>query len=106
MKILQMLEDGKITAEEASKLLEAVSRGGHRRHRTGIDSEIVGDVMAGVTGAMGCIPMIMKHGHRLGSRGGKRTLSVKKRPTVRLSLVGGDLNLMSKKYLTFGRSVV
>jgi len=59
MKILQMLEDGKITADEAAKLLEAVSRHRPRRHTVGVDSEVVGDVMDGVSGVMESIPGII-----------------------------------------------
>ena len=93
MKILQMLEDGKVTAEEAAKLLEAVSRHGPGRHTVGIDSEIVGNVMGGVSGVMESIPEIIAHCARLGTKGGKKTLTVKKKPAVKLSLVGGDLTL-------------
>ncbi|MFQ5905612.1 MAG: DUF4097 domain-containing protein [bacterium] len=94
MKILQMLEDGKINADEAARLLEAVYIHKPRARRIGVDSEIVGNVMGGISSAIECIPMIIRHGHRLGSKSGKRTLSVKKRPAIRLNLVGGDLNLI------------
>jgi DUF4097 and DUF4098 domain-containing protein YvlB len=99
MKILQLLEDGKISAEEAARLLEAVSRTSLRlprppRHlRFGVHSEAVDDVMGGVSGVLDSIPSIIRQSTRLGGRGGKKTLSVKKKPTVKLSLVGGDINL-------------
>jgi len=100
MKILQLLEDGKINAEEAARLLEAVSRHGPRPPRAphhprfGVHSEAVDDVMGGVSSVLDSIPSIIRHSTRLGGRGGKKTLSVKKKPTVKLSLVGGDMNLM------------
>lgn len=93
MKILQMLEDGKITAEEAARLLEAVSRHKPERHTVGVDSDVIGDVMGGVSGVMESIPGIIAHCVRLETRGGKKTLRVKKKPTVKLSLVGGDLTI-------------
>lgn len=93
MKILQMLEDGKITADEAAKLLEAVSRHRPRRHVVGVDSEVVGDIMGGVGGVMESIPGIIAQCARLGTKGGKKTLSVKKKPAVKISLVAGDLTL-------------
>jgi DUF4097 and DUF4098 domain-containing protein YvlB len=49
--------------------------------------------MGGVSGVIDSIPSIIRHSARLGSRGGKKTLSVKKKPAVRFSLVGGDLTL-------------
>lgn len=96
MKILQMLEDGKITADEAAKLLETILIHGptpHRKHGMGVDSEIVTGVMGGVSDVIESLPGIIKCYTRLGTKGGKKTLTVKKKPTVRLSLVGGDLAL-------------
>jgi hypothetical protein len=99
MKILQLLEDGKINAEEAAKLLEAISKTALRsiRHphhpRFRVHSEAVDDVMGGVSSVLDSIPSIIRHSTRLGGRGGKKTLSVKTKPTVRLSLVGGDMHL-------------
>jgi DUF4097 and DUF4098 domain-containing protein YvlB len=109
MKILELLENGKINAEEAAKLLEAVSRTrpgisgeaaklletvsrpGHDRHS--VHAEIVDDVMGGVSGIIESIPTIIRQTARLGTRGGKKTLSVKKRPKVKLSMVGGDIDI-------------
>ncbi len=112
MKILELLENGKINAEEAAKLLEAVSRtrsarfgvrgeaarlldsvSRHGHHKHGVHSEIVDDVLGGVSGVIESIPTMIRQSARLGTRGGKKTLSVKKRPRVKLSMVGGDIEV-------------
>jgi DUF4097 and DUF4098 domain-containing protein YvlB len=59
----------------------------------GVDSEVVGDIMGGVGGVMESIPGIIAQCARLGTKGGKKTLSVKKKPAVKISLVAGDLTL-------------
>ncbi|MCK4233378.1 hypothetical protein KAX75_03060 [candidate division WOR-3 bacterium] len=52
MKILKMLEEGKITADEAAKLLEAVGK----EKKKDIGSKVVNGIMDGVSSIVGAIP--------------------------------------------------
>jgi DUF4097 and DUF4098 domain-containing protein YvlB len=97
MKILKMLEDGKITADEAAHLIEALGRSSGRPSPFGVESDIVGGMMDGVSNVIDSIPDMVRHTMPFVPARGKRTLTVKKKPVVRVSLVGGDLNLSASE---------
>ncbi len=111
LKILKMLEDGKITAEEAAKLLEAIEKGGKKKTesvgwtagegRRGKGWLGFGDLMfevgeivrEAVTAAFSVVPAAIQGAVQGGEQVVDETVDVPPELPIRVSASTGDVNL-------------
>ncbi len=96
LRILKLLEDGKIDAEEAARLLEAV-RKEPRGEREGSLGGIVSETMDSVGSVLATIPGIVKAGLSVGVGEGKRSIEASPKERVVIKSVGGDLEVELSK---------
>lgn len=88
MKILKMLEEGKITAEEAAKLLQALGKG----KKKDISSKFVESIMDGVSSIVGVIPETIGGVFSV-TMGEEKEIEVKKGDEFLIKSVGSSINL-------------
>ncbi len=87
-KILEMLEQGKINAEEAAKLLAAVAEG----KKKDVSSKIVESVMDGVSSVVEAIPDSVSSAFSFSS-GGEKGVKAEKGDDVLIKCVGSSITL-------------
>jgi DUF4097 and DUF4098 domain-containing protein YvlB len=88
MKILKMLEDGKITADEAGKLLEALGK----EKKDGTTSKVVNSIMDGVSSIVGAIPEAIG-GVFSFTEGEEEEIKISKGDELLLKSVGSSIKL-------------
>lgn len=94
LKILTMLEEGKINVEEAATLLEALEPQSKKGRESPL-SGVVSDAMDSVSSVLATIPPIVKAGLSVGV--GKKSVEASPKERVVIKSVGGNLALNLSK---------